>query len=256
MRRVKFFGILTILFAVSKFIECDNLQQQGPSLFCSDLNPQNSIDIEQILGMWYGNEIILHHDHVRGEVPFDECVIIHLADITHEITTTRPRRPDGFNEYHDRQVFLPDLNRPIGAQFYHYLRLIWSSQDLNLEYTLRFNTTRRGFWISSSPQKGTMLKLNYGQFSGTIQVMKAVGSHMVLTFCENLPGSQLFSIVLSRKPNTMSIDDLISVRSLLNRRGLSSVSVRKVCNGSSSMHSIPVVSLLATVFVAFLLKTL
>lgn len=36
--------------------------------------------------MWYGNEIILHHDHVRGEVPFDECVIIHLADITHEVS--------------------------------------------------------------------------------------------------------------------------------------------------------------------------
>lgn len=48
MRKVNFFGILTILFAVSKFIECDNLQQQGPSLFCSDLNPQNSIDIEQV----------------------------------------------------------------------------------------------------------------------------------------------------------------------------------------------------------------
>lgn len=51
-----------------------------------------------------------------------------------------------------------------------------------------------------------MLKLNYGQFSGTVQVMKAVGNHMVLTFCENLPGSQLFSIILSRKPNTLSID--------------------------------------------------
>lgn len=51
-----------------------------------------------------------------------------------------------------------------------------------------------------------MLKLNYGQFTGTIQVMKAVGNHMVLTFCENLPGSQLYSVILSRKPGTLSID--------------------------------------------------
>lgn len=36
--------------------------------------------------MWYGNEIILHHDHVRGEVPFEECVTIHLADITQEVS--------------------------------------------------------------------------------------------------------------------------------------------------------------------------
>lgn len=53
---------------------------------------------------------------------------------------------------------------------------------------------------------GTMLKLSYGQFTGTVQVMKAVGHHMVLTFCENVPGSQLFSIILSRKPNALSID--------------------------------------------------
>lgn len=53
---------------------------------------------------------------------------------------------------------------------------------------------------------GTMTKLNYNQFSGTIQVMKAVGNHMVLTFCQSMPGSQLFSIVVSRKANTLTVD--------------------------------------------------
>lgn len=62
------------------------------------------------------------------------------------------------------------------------------------------------YTIQNNLIAGTMLKLNYGQFSGTVQVMKAVGNHMVLTFCESLPGSQLFSIVLSRKPNTLSAD--------------------------------------------------
>lgn len=51
-----------------------------------------------------------------------------------------------------------------------------------------------------------MLKLNYDQFTGTIQVMKAVGGHMVLTFCENLPGSQLFSVILSRTGQSLTLD--------------------------------------------------
>lgn len=40
-------------------------------------------------------------------------------------------------------------NQPI-----RYLRLIWDEKGVVLEYTLRFNNTRRGFWMSSSPQKG------------------------------------------------------------------------------------------------------
>lgn len=49
-------------------------------------------------------------------------------------------------------------------------------------------------------------QMKYAQFTGTVQVMKAVSNHMVLTFCENLPGSQLFSIILSRRPDTLSMD--------------------------------------------------
>lgn len=51
-----------------------------------------------------------------------------------------------------------------------------------------------------------MLKLTYGQFTGVIQVMKVVSNQMVLTFCENLPGKQFFTIVLSRQPNIFSAE--------------------------------------------------
>lgn len=51
-----------------------------------------------------------------------------------------------------------------------------------------------------------MLKLNYGQFTGVIQVMKVVSNQMVLTFCENLPGKQFFTIILSRQPNIFSAE--------------------------------------------------
>lgn len=51
-----------------------------------------------------------------------------------------------------------------------------------------------------------MLSLNYNQFPGTIQVMKAIGDHMVLTFCHIFQGSQLFSLVVTRKPNSLTAD--------------------------------------------------
>lgn len=36
--------------------------------------------------MWYGNEIITHHENNdRGEVSLDACVVLHLADVTHEV---------------------------------------------------------------------------------------------------------------------------------------------------------------------------
>lgn len=36
--------------------------------------------------MWYGSEVIAHHDTlVQGEVDFNTCVTIHLRDITHEV---------------------------------------------------------------------------------------------------------------------------------------------------------------------------
>lgn len=147
--------------------------------------------------MWYGSEILTHHDNDMGELVYDACVVIHLAEITHEvicdsslkchkccffysvtdivlfieciaklllyvnrkhkqITTSRPRRPESNDEYHNRQItyYGPDNQRVGRPQQYHYLRLIWVEQDTNLEYTLRYNTSRRGFWISSSPQKG------------------------------------------------------------------------------------------------------
>lgn len=36
--------------------------------------------------------------------------------------------------------------------------------------------------------------------------MKAVGNHLVLTFCETLPRSQFFTIVLTKKPHNLSRD--------------------------------------------------
>lgn len=58
-----------------------------------------------------------------------------------------------------------------------------------------------------------MLDLPYNQFTGTVQVMKAVGNHLVLTFCETLPRSQIFTIILTRKPHLLSRDVNINKKS-------------------------------------------
>lgn len=66
-----------------------------------------------------------------------------------------------------------------------------------------------------------MLDLPYNQFTGTVQVIKAVGTHIVLTFCQNLPTSQLFTIVLTRHPNELSYDVSIGFFELLFLSNLS-----------------------------------
>lgn len=48
MMKIKVFGIITVLLFMCKFIECDNMQPQQQPLFCSDLRPQNDIDIEKV----------------------------------------------------------------------------------------------------------------------------------------------------------------------------------------------------------------
>lgn len=36
--------------------------------------------------MWYGQEIITHHDTEKIELDFDACVVLHFAEITHEVS--------------------------------------------------------------------------------------------------------------------------------------------------------------------------
>lgn len=224
--------------------------------YCTDLNPQTGLDIEQIMGLWYGSEVITHLGSEDGESIYDTCVVIHLTDTTNtsQITDspTRDQGPPvrfatdyGYSSDRDSSQ-RRNQNQQNQQQNYNYqwqqqqqntrhLLLIWEEREHSLEYKLRFNKSRPGFWISSGPQEGSMIKLPYVHFSGTVQVLKAVNNQLVLTFCQSLPGSQLFSVVLSRQPMGLSLEDNYSIRNLLKRRNLSTTSVRKVCyNGAST----------------------
>lgn len=52
--------------------------------FCTDLRPQISVDISQIMGMWYGVEVI---PHLKEDVysSIDTCPVIHLSEISYEV---------------------------------------------------------------------------------------------------------------------------------------------------------------------------
>nr|XP_019539939.2 uncharacterized protein LOC109410889 [Aedes albopictus] len=221
--------------------------------YCTDLNPQTGLDIEQIMGLWYGSEVITHIGSEEGESIYDTCVVIHLSDITNSTTssesTTRDNGPEvrfgtSYGYPGDRSRHDSDGNRRYQAEQHQqhqyqynyrqptslrYLRLIWDEKHHTLEYTLRFNSSRPGFWISSAAQSKTMTQLPNVQFTGTVQVLKAINNQLVLTFCQSVPGGQLFSVVLTRHPMGLSPEENQSIRNFLRRKHLSTTSMRKVC---------------------------
>lgn len=119
---------------------------------------------------------------------------------------------------------------------YSYLRLIWDENGLDREVSVRYNQSRPGFWLATSAHpsgtadRSSAADPSYQIFTGTLQVMKAVDNHLVITFCQTFRDTgELFSILLTRKPNTLSNEDTQFIRGMLRRRGLNTASVRKVC---------------------------
>lgn len=40
------------------------------------------------MGLWYGAEIITHHENEAYETVYDSCVVVHLADMN-EVSTNK-----------------------------------------------------------------------------------------------------------------------------------------------------------------------
>lgn len=41
---------------------------------------------QQLMGLWYGSEIITHHETEAYESIYDSCVVVHLADANNEVS--------------------------------------------------------------------------------------------------------------------------------------------------------------------------
>jgi hypothetical protein len=89
------------------------------------------------------------------------------------------------------------------------------------------------------------------QFSGTVHVMKAVSSHVVLTFCSR-PDLKMYTVLMSRTkrlPHT----EVRGVNNLLvRRRHLGGGHFKEMCKGAaaSTTRSLAVLSLLVVHFVS------
>ncbi|XP_066904753.1 uncharacterized protein [Halyomorpha halys] len=178
-------------------------QLSNSKKYCSGFEPQRNTDLDQVLGLWYAVEVVHHwegsnNQQLRGRSVVDTCPIIHL----------------------DRA----EESR---------LRLLWTENAGIIEYTFSVDHIRHpSLWISIGAQNGTLLNRKYRQFAGTVEVTKAVGDHMVLTFCT--PGREIYSVVLSRD-RWLSQAELEGVNNMLAHRGLQSLAIREACKNSSNI---------------------
>ncbi|XP_020278641.1 uncharacterized protein LOC109852163 [Pseudomyrmex gracilis] len=181
---------------------------------CPELNSQDEIDLDKIMGKWYVVEILEHRGDPLKKSTGTNSQVVNACPIVNLRSSQR-------NEY--------------TAELHQILRLLWTEEAGNVEYTFQLKDIRRkGFWQITANQNGTMTqKSGYKQFRGTVHVMKAVASDMVLTFCSRYYDDQLYSLLLSRQ-HTMQKSDKRGVHNLLARRGLKPVSIRETCvNGEA-----------------------
>uniref|UniRef100_T1P8D8 Uncharacterized protein n=1 Tax=Musca domestica TaxID=7370 RepID=T1P8D8_MUSDO len=214
-------------------------------MLCMNLKPQHSVDIKQITGEWHGNEIIMHTQDVPGVYRYDSCVTFYLNDVTDQMRDYyQPsyRRTEGIHSSSASSSSSLEGHRDRTASLMahrhsntRYLRLIWSEKDDNIEYNFNYTMNHPGLWTNVGEQRGSMVALNkYNQFTGTVQVVKAVSDHLVLTFCSSDLHHSIYTVVLSREPQGLSQDVIRSIRNLLSRRGLYTESIRQVCVKSSA----------------------
>ncbi|EDW05269.2 uncharacterized protein Dmoj_GI16018 [Drosophila mojavensis] len=179
----------------------------------------------QIMGLWYGSEIIMHSQDFPGVYEYDSCVIIHLTDVTDQVQASYNNNY-GYNGYYNNrqqnqnnyrtltstptyQEHDNEYNRRAQQQNMRYLRLVWSERDNNLEYTFNYTANAPNVWSNVGDQRGSLATLNsYTQFTGTVQVGKAVNDHLVLTFCGNDVKSSIYTVVLTR--NRLGLSNEVS----------------------------------------------
>ncbi|XP_075162361.1 uncharacterized protein LOC142235026 isoform X2 [Haematobia irritans] len=182
----------------------------------------------------------MHTQDIPGVYRYNSCITFYLNDVTDQMRDyyqPTHRRVDGIRTasvssssegHHDAGVGYRHTNT-------RYLRLIWSENDDNIEYNFNYTMNHPGYWTNLGEQRGSLVARNkYNQFSGSVQVVKAVGDHLVLTFCSSDIHHSIYTVVLSREPQGLGQNVIRSIRNLLSRRGLYTESIRQVCVPSSS----------------------
>jgi hypothetical protein len=70
-----------------------------------------------------------------------------------------PKWDDSNYDYDDRSI--SRINRfDYSPKNWRFIKMIWSEHDKSAQYTLKFNSTRRGLWIGMEPPRGKRHKQN------------------------------------------------------------------------------------------------
>ncbi|XP_050309944.1 uncharacterized protein LOC126745923 [Anthonomus grandis grandis] len=204
-----------------------------------------------MLGIWFVVEKINHTyiDNYIGRNPImSTCPIVHLSsyqpysneDLDEEkYRRKRPKYPSNeLNRFQENdnglykdpyQVhYVPDYTYP---DFTQYLRMYYETEENSVEAFYRYEIIDPGYWISPKLDGIRSPKL----FAGNVQILKAVGSHMVLTFCDGRH-RYLYTLILARQ-RFLSRKELIGIHNLISRQKLSTFSVEKFCSSSNSLFA-------------------
>lgn len=256
--------LLNVLFLGIIADTSHNIVQQ-----CGNFKPQQWVEVDKMLGKWFVTEVIFHGSEESRAVDYHEqCPIIFLSEILQDglLAKSDTLEADSYNnqEYkpntQDEPIHWDELMEPLvkvwqdistskhrkdgrrtttvasaenldqfKKQSLVRLRLLWAERGTKIEYSLRYNESVAGYWMSFGSQNGSAYAQHgYKQFLGTIQVMKAVRTHTVLTFCHISDRHQFFTVVISREPWSTQAD-LDHILSMLRRKNLPVYHVRKTC---------------------------
>ncbi|XP_054273083.1 uncharacterized protein LOC128993302 [Macrosteles quadrilineatus] len=212
-------SILTIfvsIFSVSAYTTPYPIKYRNRVLDnCVETGHQRAIDFLEILGLWKVVEVIEHserytdrHNYLRTVAGSESCPRVHFAQKDDELRT---------------------------------VRMLWNEEGGYIQFEFRMtNINNPGFWLSNEWQTGTLVDSSYNHFSGTVQVMKAVQSHLVLTFCS--PQEKHFSVILAR--NYLSQEEIRGVHKQLSRINLPLVNIQSYCNsGVLNVSSLTIIVL-------------
>ncbi|XP_044743955.1 uncharacterized protein LOC123306132 [Chrysoperla carnea] len=225
---------VTIFYLVSA-TATDN-ENHTDNNYCLDLKPQTSLDMDQLMGMWNGVEIIQHQHRDYHQIVSERiCPVILISDSANAETPSPYDYSGGYTDYaySNSHNLRRGRNRGFRRQYWRNMSLLWDEGSFTVEYLLRYDQHKPGLWISSGPQNSSsLMDKKFNSFTGHVQVLKAVGTHLVLTFCHILPNNELFTVVLSRTLE-LNQQDLLSIHNLLTRRHLNNYHIQKVCGNNA-----------------------
>ncbi|XP_034841446.1 uncharacterized protein [Maniola hyperantus] len=228
---------ICFLFLYTCADETANSTKVDDQVTCERDHEYDSLDIRNVTGKWSAVELYMHLSK-EGVKKYQTCPTITVWD-TEEI----PHTTFGPSTEHVQLYHVQSIMAKFNQQHRH-LRLLWDENGQMTEYSLFFRNESAGYWETFDKQNGSLAaRQHYQQFTGTVQVLKAVKDHLVLNFCQpasNGAPPQLYSVLFSRQPGTMPQWAINAVHNLLQNKNLSIASRRMVCGNGASK---PILSL-------------